>query len=148
MNTTIQYHDFKNISLFHNVIQSKLFEARQHLKSLELYKEQPCLLGPYTLNSIANAHEDQEDFIRTVSKNVKGWKESPLTPTQKKQLSALEENTKYLESTVYHILYLLEHLNKKRNAIPVFNHNDDTLNERACTAAQGCAGASPHHVVC
>ena len=107
-------HDFDSLSFFHNVIQSKLGEAQNDLRKLELYKSAPELFTLYALNDIADTHEEQSDFITIVSTQCAVWRKQQLTSTQLTQLNTLDKMTQRLENTVYHILFLVEQLQKKK----------------------------------
>lgn len=123
MEQTPYVPDFDSFSFFYNVIQSKLGEAQHDLKKLELYKSAPNLFTLYALNDIADTHEEQNDFITIVSRQCAVWREQQLTSKQFTQLNTLEKMTQRLENTVYHILFLIEQMQKKK-ASPV---NDEKV---------------------
>jgi hypothetical protein len=114
MEQTPYIHDFDSFSFFYNVIQSKLGEAQNDLRKLELYKLAPDLITLYALNDISDTHEEQSDFITIVSTQCAVWRKQQLTSTQLTQLNALDKMTLRLEHTVYHILFLAEQLHKKK----------------------------------
>ena len=118
MKQTTYVHDFDNFSFFYNIIQSKLFEAEKDLKKLELYKKTPDFLALYTLNDIADTYEEQSDFITIVYAQCAVWRERNLTLTQISKLNGLDKMTQRLENTVYHVLFLVEQLQKMK-ATPV-----------------------------
>lgn len=103
-------HDFDCLPFFLNIIQSKLNEANQHLKKLELYKSFPDHFQVYTLNAIIDVHEEQSDFINVVYKQCHEWRKHTDRKGIRDQIERLETLTKKLETTVYHILYLAEQI--------------------------------------
>ncbi len=117
-------HDFDCFPFFKNVIQNKLNEAHQHLKKLELYKYYPELFNVYTLNDIIDVHEEQNDFINIVYKQCHAWREHARSTVQHSQVNTLEEMTRKLETTVYHILYMVEQI-KKIQGMPIDEENEE-----------------------
>ncbi|MES2608214.1 MAG: hypothetical protein V4544_05760 [Pseudomonadota bacterium] len=118
MENNIYMHDFDCFYVFKNVIQSKLKEAQQHLKKLEIYKTHPELFSTHLLNEILYIHEEQSDFITIAYKQCNVWRTQSLLLNQIEKINGLEEIIKKLETTIYHILFIIEHIQRNKDTLP------------------------------
>ena len=75
----------------------------------------PDLFSLYTLNDIIEIHEEHSDFIGIVYKQCHAWREQTLIQHQRDQVQYLEKITKRLETTIYHITYVAEQIQKSQN---------------------------------
>jgi hypothetical protein len=125
MKNNTYIHDFECFPFYQNVIQSKLGEAQEHLKRVEMYKLYPELFTPYKLDEIISIYEEQSDFMAIVQKQCCVWREHGLNVGQLSKISVLEGMTKKLEAMTYHILYIVENIQRTRHASPC-----DELHER------------------
>lgn len=110
-------HDFDCFYFFKNVIQSKLAEAQRHLKKLEVYKAHPELFSTYSLDEMMNIHEEESDFITIAYKQCSIWRAQSLLSGQLDKINGLEEIIKKLETTIYHILFIIEHIQRNKNTL-------------------------------
>ena len=117
MNNNIYMHDFDCFYFFKNVIQSKLNEAQKHLKKLEIYKTHPELFSTYSLDEITHIHEEQSDFITIAHKQCSIWRAQSLLAGQIEKINGLEEIIKKLETAIYHILFIIEYIQRNKNAL-------------------------------
>ncbi len=129
MKNTPYVHDFDNFSFFYNVIQSKLGEAQNDLIKLERYKSTPDVFTLYTLGDIAEIHEEQSDFITIVYTQCAEWRKQKKSLTQLTKLNVLDKMTQRLENTVYHILFLVEQLQKMKDPLVGEEDIHNTLHE-------------------
>jgi hypothetical protein len=120
MTKKIYIQDFDCFPFFQNVVQSKLAEAQLHLKKIEAYKADPEIFNSYTIGEFARIHEDQNDFIALVYKQCNTWLEQSLLHGQFDKIKQLEMITRKLETTVYHILFIIEQIQRKKTI-----NNDD-----------------------
>ncbi len=123
-------HDFDCFYFFKNVIQSKLTEAQNHLKKLEAYRMHPKLFNTYSLDEMINIHEEQSDFITIAYKQCTVWRSQPLLSGQLEKINNLEEIIKKLETTIYRILFIIEHIQRNKNALESDKANE-TKNDLA-----------------
>lgn len=117
-------HDFDCFHFFKNVIQSKLNEAQKHLKKLEICKAHPELFNTYSLDEMINIHEEQSDFIAIAYKQCTVWRAQSLLSGQLDKINSLEEIIKKLETTIYHILFIIEHIQRNKSALANGNSNE------------------------
>ncbi len=110
-------HDFDCFTFYYNVIQSKLTEAQQHLKKLELYKSTIESFSLYRLNDMSDMYEEQNDFITIVHKQCAAWRTQQLSLTQQNKINELGKMTQHLENTIYHILFLIEQIQKQKERL-------------------------------
>lgn len=123
MQTNPYMQDFDCLSLLQNVMQSKLTEASQYLKKLEICKNSRVLLNRYMLTNIFEIQEEQNDFIEIVHKQCRIWRSHSPGSTQENQVARLEKSTERLEGITYHILFLAEQI-KKTMDTPAHPVND------------------------
>ena len=128
MEHNIYMHDFDCFPFMSNIVQSKLTEALQHLRRLEVCKSHPELFSTYRLDEITNIHEEQSDFITVVYKQCAVWRSQTAHVGQLNKIKSLEDLTKRLETTTYHILFLIEHIQKWKNR-SLNEESVDTLSE-------------------
>lgn len=117
MENKIYMHDFDCFYFFKNIIQSKLNEAQKHLKSLEISKTGLEIFNEHSLNEIKYIHEEQSDFIAIAQKQCNVWRAQSLLAAQLDKINSLEEIIKKLEVTIYHILFIIEHIQRNKNTL-------------------------------
>ena len=120
-NTYIQ--DFDCFPFFQNIVQSKLSEAQQHLRKIEAYRANPEIFNLYVVDEFARIHEDQNDFIAYVYKQCAIWLEQSLLQGQIVRIKHLEKMTRKLETVVYHILFVIEQLQRKKTSLDTQGDN-------------------------
>ena len=117
-------HDFECFTFFQNIIQSKLTEAQQHLQKLEMYKIYPDLFNAHRLDEMIHIHEEDNDFIAIVYTQCRTWRTGSLNINQLANVLALEKMTNKLESTIYHVLFVIEHLQKRNDKEMNYEQNE------------------------
>ena len=125
-------HDFECFPFYQNVIQSKLNEAQDHLKKVEMYKVRPELFSTYKVDDIIYIYEEQSDFMAIVQKQCRVWREHGLNVAQLSKIKMLEEITKKLETITYHILYIVENIQRTRHS-PTYDEMHDGSGESIVT---------------
>jgi hypothetical protein len=128
MTRNLYMHDFECFHFFQNVINSKLSEAQKHLKKLEIYKTHLDLFNTHKLNEIAYIHEEQNDFITIVYQQCATWRAQSLSVGQLEKVKDLEEMTRKLESTTYHVLFIVEYIQKSKERM-LNNDNQEVQND-------------------
>ena len=108
--------DFECFPFYQNVIQTKLNEAHEHLKKVEMYKIYPELFSMYKVDDITYIYEEQSDFMAIVQKQCRVWREHGLNVGQLSKIKTLEEMIKKLEAMTYHILYIVENIQRSRHS--------------------------------
>lgn len=109
--------EFDCFNFFKNIIQSKFSEAQRHLKKLELAKTQAQFFSAGLLDEMKNIHEEQSDFISIAYKQCRVWRGQSLLSGQFGKINSLEEIIKKLETTIYHILFIIEQAKRKKDAL-------------------------------
>jgi len=132
MKNNTYIHDFECFPFYQNVIQSKLNEAQEHLKRVEMYKLYPELFSPYKVDDIIHIYEEQSDFMAIVQKQCCVWREHGLNVGQLSKIKMLEEMTKKLEAITYHILYIVENIQRTRHS-PTYDEMHDGSGESIVT---------------
>jgi hypothetical protein len=85
------------------------------LKKLEIYKTHPELFSTYSLDEITHIHEEQSDFITIAHKQCSIWRAQSLLAGQIEKINGLEEIIKKLETAIYHILFIIEYIQRNKN---------------------------------
>jgi hypothetical protein len=106
-------HDFDALPFLQNVVKSKLTEAQQHLKKLEVYRAHPERLNIHILDDIMSIHEENNEFMTRVYNQCKLWRNHTVFHKYSDKISHLETLAKTLETTVYHVLYCSDQIQKK-----------------------------------
>ena len=130
MEKNIYMQEFDCFNFFKNIIQSKYSEAQRHLKKLELAKTHAQFFSMGSLDEIKNIHEEQSDFISIAYKQCKIWRGQSLLSGQFGKINNLEEVIKKLETTIYHILFIIEQTQRKKNA----PNNEESTDDLAMNA--------------
>jgi hypothetical protein len=115
MENNIYMHDFDCFYFIKNIIQSKINEEQKHLKKLEVCKTHPELFRTYSLDEIMHIHEEQSDFISIAHKQCSIWRTQSLLAGQLDKIKGLEELIKKLETAIYHILFIIEYIQRNKN---------------------------------
>ena len=124
-------HDVDCLPFFRNVVQSKLLEAQQHLKKVELYKRDLELMSPYFLDSIIHIYDEQSEFISIAQAQCRVWRQQGLGVGQINKVTDLEKMIQHLESTTCHIMYIVEHIQRAQN--PSSDEGDGRLEKPIIT---------------
>jgi 1-aminocyclopropane-1-carboxylate deaminase/D-cysteine desulfhydrase-like pyridoxal-dependent ACC family enzyme len=114
MTKNIFIQDFDCFPFFQNVVQSKLTEAQQHLKKIEVYKSNPEVSNLYMIDEYARIHEEQNDFITLVYNQCHTWLDQSLLQGQFDKIKQLEMITRKLETIIYHILFIIEQIQRSK----------------------------------
>ena len=125
MQHAIPMHDFECFTFFQNVIQSKLKEAQQHLQKLEMYKISPDLFNAHRLDEMIHIHEEDNDFIAIVYTQCRMWRTGSLNINQLANVLDLEKMTNRLESTIYHVLFVIEQFQKLNDRAQRCEHSNE-----------------------
>ena len=131
MKHNLYMHDLDCLPFFKNVVQSKQMEAQQHLKKVELYKRDTEQMSPYFLDDIIHIYDEQSEFISIAQTQCRVWREHGLSAGQISAVTDLEKMIQHLESTTYHIMYIVEHIQRTQNLLP--DESDEGLAQSEIT---------------
>ena len=118
MEKPIYMHEVDCLPFFRNVVQSKLIEAEKHLKKVELYKRDLDQVSPFFLEEIIHIYDEQSEFIAIAQTQCRIWCQHGLSGGQTNKVKDLEKMIQQLESTTYHIMYIVEHIQRAQNLLP------------------------------